>query len=155
MEKLRVAMYCRVANKETTKEDSAIEVQKKMLNDYLKNNVKGIKFREFYIDNGFSGTNYNRPEFRRMIKDIEENRINTIIIKNLVRFGRTNNALDRIEALKQKYNVNFISVEEGLDTINKKEESECFLAIRQCIREQYRESIRAGRRFAKERQKND
>ena len=56
MEKLRVAMYCRVANKETTKEDSAIEVQKKMLNDYLKNNVKGIKFREFYIDNGFSGT---------------------------------------------------------------------------------------------------
>lgn len=101
MEKLRVAMYCRVANKETTKEDSAIEVQKKMLNDYLKNNVKGIKFREFYIDNGFSGTNYNRPEFRRMIKDIEENRINTIIVKDLVRFGRTNNTLQRIDGLKK------------------------------------------------------
>lgn len=155
MEKLKVAMYCRVANKETSKEDSAIELQKKMLNEYLKKNVKGIKFRKFYVDNGFSGTNYNRPEFRRMIKDIEENRVNTIIVKDLVRFGRTNNTLDRIEALKQKHNVNFISVVEELDTINKKEESECFFAIRQCMREQYRESIRAGRRFAKESRKDD
>ncbi len=150
-EKLKVAMYCRVANKETSKEDSAIELQKRILNRYLKENVKGIKFKEYYIDNGFSGTTYDRPEFKRMIKDVEENKINTIIINDLIRFGRTNNTLNRIEALKKKYNLNFISVSEKLDTINKKDEFECFLIINQCMREQYRQSIRAGKRFSKER----
>lgn len=149
MEKLRVAMYCRVANKETTKEDSAIEVQKKMLNDYLKNNVKGIKFREFYIDNGFSGTNYNRPEFRRMIKDIEENRINTIIVKDLVRFGRTNNTLQRIDGLKKKYNINFISVVDNIDSLKNQDEFEKSILISNLMNEWYKIDLRKRREVQK------
>lgn len=145
MEKLRVAMYCRVANKETTKEDSAIEVQKKMLNDYLKNNVKGIKFREFYIDNGFSGTNYNRPEFRRMIKDIEENRINTIIVKDLVRFGRTNNTLQRIDGLKKKYNINFISVVDNIDSLKNRDEFEKSILISNLMNVWYKNDLKKRR----------
>ncbi len=145
MEKLRVAMYCRVANKETTKEDSAIEVQKKMLNDYLKNNVKGIKFREFYIDNGFSGTNYNRPEFRRMIKDIEENRINTIIVKDLVRFGRTNNTLQRIDGLKKKYNINFISVVDNIDSLKNQDEFEKSILISNLMNVWYKNDLKKRR----------
>ncbi len=153
MEKLKVAIYCRVANKETSKEDSAIELQKRILNQHLKENVKGINFKEYYIDNGFSGTTYNRPEFKRMIKDIEEKKINTIIVKDLIRFGRTNNTLDRIEALKRKYNINFISVAEDINSINKNEEFEQFCLIHQCMRELSKESIRARKRFAKERLK--
>lgn len=153
MEKLKVAMYCRVANKETSREDSAIELQKHILKQYLKDNVKGVGFKAFYIDNGFSGTTYNRPEFKRMIKDIEENKINTVIVKDLIRFGRTNNTLDRIEALKRKYNINFISVAENIDSINKNEAFEQIRLIHQCMRESYKESIRAGRKFAKERLK--
>ncbi len=149
MEKLKVAMYCRVANKETTKEDSAIEVQKKMLNDYLKNNVKGIKFREFYIDNGFSGTNYNRPEFRRMIKDIEENRINTIIVKDLVRFGRTNNTLQRIDGLKKKYNINFISVVDNIDSLKNRDEFEKSILISNLMNEWYKIDLRKRREVQK------
>lgn len=145
MEKLRVAMYCRVANKEKTKEDSAIEVQKKMLNDYLKNNVKGIKFREFYIDNGFSGTNYNRPEFRRMIKDIEENRINTIIVKDLVRFGRTNNTLQRIDGLKKKYNINFISVVDNIDSLKNQDEFEKSILISNLMNVWYKNDLKKRR----------
>ena len=145
MEKLRVAMYCRVANKETTKEDSAIEVQKKMLNDYLKNNVKVIKFREFYIDNGFSGTNYNRPEFRRMIKDIEENRINTIIVKDLVRFGRTNNTLQRIDGLKKKYNINFISVVDNIDSLKNQDEFEKSILISNLMNVWYKNDLKKRR----------
>ena len=145
MEKLKVAMYCRVANKETTKEDSAIEVQKKMLNDYLKNNVKGIKFREFYIDNGFSGTNYNRPEFRRMIKDIEENRINTIIVKDLVRFGRTNNTLQRIDGFKKKYNINFISVVDNIDSLKNQDEFEKSILISNLMNVWYKNDLKKRR----------
>ena len=149
MEKLRVAMYCRVANKETTKADSAIEVQKKLLNEYLKNNVKGIKFREFYIDNGFSGTNYNRPEFRRMIKDIEENRINTIIVKDLVRFGRTNNTLQRIDGLKKKYNINFISVVDNIDSLKNRDEFEKSILISNLMNEWYKIDLRKRREVQK------
>lgn len=151
MEKLNVAVYIRVANKETSREDSAIEKQKYIVNQYLKENIKGVKSKKYYIDNGFSGTTYNRPDFKKMIKDIEEKKINTVIVKDLIRFGRTNNTLDRIDALKRKYNINFISVEENIDSINKKEEFEQIRAIQQCIRDSYRESIRTGRRSAKER----
>lgn len=74
MKKLNVAVYIRVANKETSREDSAIENQKYIVNQYLKENIKGIKSKKYYIDNGFSGTTYNRPDFKKMIKDIEEKR---------------------------------------------------------------------------------
>ena len=140
MEKLDVAVYIRVANKETSREDSAIEKQKYIVNQYLRKNIKGVKSKKYYIDNGFSGTTYNRPDFKKMIKDIEEKKINTVIVKDLIRFGRTNNTLDRIDALKRKYNINFISVEENIDSINKKEEFEQIRAIQQCIRDSYRES---------------
>lgn len=152
-EKLKVAIYIRVANKETKREDSAIELQKQKINQYLKENVRGIKFKEYYIDNGFSGTTYNRPEFKRMLKDIKEKGINTIIVTDLIRFGRTNNTLDRVEALERKYGVNFISVIEEIDTINKKAEFEQMFMLHKCIKDSFRESIRVGRRMAKERMK--
>ncbi len=151
MEKLKVAIYCRVANKETSKEDSAIELQKHRVNQYLKDNVKGIGYKSYYIDNGFSATTYNRPEFKRMLKDIKEKKINTIIVTDLIRFGRTNNSLDRIEALNRKYNVNFISVIEEIDTINKEEEFKQMLMIHKCMRDSFRESISVGRKMAQER----
>lgn len=151
MEKLKVALYFRVANKETSKEDSSIELQKRIVNQYLKENVKGIQFKEYYIDNGFSGTTYNRPEFKRMLKDIEENKINTIIVQDITRFGRFNNALDRITKLNQKYNTNFISVGDKLDTINDEEKFKVFLAIQKIMKEQFRQSIRVARKLAKER----
>ena len=116
-----------------------------MLNDYLKNNVKGIKFREFYIDNGFSGTNYNRPEFRRMIKDIEENRINTIIVKDLVRFGRTNNTLQRIDGLKKKYNINFISVVDNIDSLKNQDEFEKSILISNLMNVWYKNDLKKRR----------
>ncbi len=74
------------------------------------------------------------------------------LVKDLIRFGRTNNTLDRIEALKQKYNIDFISVTEDIDSINKKEEFDQIRLIYQCIRE-YKKSFRAGKRLSKERMK--
>lgn len=68
MEKLNVAVYIRVANKETSREDSAIEKQKYIVNQYLKENIKGVKSKKYYIDNGFSGTTYNRPDFKKWLK---------------------------------------------------------------------------------------
>ena len=111
----------------------------------FRSNVKGIKFREFYIDNGFSGTNYNRPEFRRMIKDIEENRINTIIVKDLVRFGRTNNTLQRIDGLKKKYNINFISVVDNIDSLKNQDEFEKSILISNLMNVWYKNDLKKRR----------
>lgn len=151
MEKWKVAIYCRVANREVNREDSSIAVQKYIIEQYLENNVDGIQFKEYYIDNGFSGTTYNRPEFRRMLQDVEEKKINTIIVRDLIRFGRANNTLDRIEALKRKYGVNFISVIEEIDTINKMEEFNQIRIIHKCIKDSYRQAIRMSKRFKNER----
>lgn len=147
MEKLKVAIYCRVGRKESSNEDLTIEMQKHTVNQYLKDKVKEIQSKEYYIDNGFSGTNYDRPEFRRMIQDVEEKRINTIIVQDLVRFGRTNNTLDRIEALKRKYGVNFISIIEEIDTINNMNEFNQIRLIQKCIKDSFNESIRLNRKF--------
>lgn len=150
-EKILMGAYIRVANKETTPEDSAIKLQKEIINKYVKEQLSNNYSIEYYIDNGYSGATFNRPEFKRMLKDIKENKINTIIVKDITRFGRFNNALDRITELNQKYNTNFISVVDKLDTINNKENFKVFLEVQKIMKEKFRRSIKVGRKFAKER----
>lgn len=115
--KKRIAVYIRVANKEFVKEDSSIELQKRLINEYLKSE-KEIEYKEYYIDNGFSGTKYNRPSFKKMIKDIKQGKINMIVFTNLSRISRKINAIDIIYKLKDEYGVDFVSIDEGIDTIH-------------------------------------
>lgn len=59
---------------------------KKVNGEYCKNN--GFLIYDFYCDDGFSGTNFERPDFKRMINDAKDGKINTIIVKDLSRFRR-------------------------------------------------------------------
>lgn len=147
-EKMKVAIYIRVANKETVREDSSIEMQRHIANAYLKNS-KGIKSKEFYIDNGFSGTTYNRPEFKRMLKDIKSQKVNTIIVKDLSRFGRKLNAIDKIDMLKKDYGTNFIAIDDKIDTINKVAE----FNLRKLIYEMYRADMKQRSELSKKMKK--
>lgn len=147
-EKLKVAIYIRVANKETTREDSAIERQKHIVNSYLKT-IKGVESKEYYIDNGYSGRNYNRPDFKRMVKDIKSKKVNTIIVKDLARFGRKMNAMDKINMLKKDYGANFIALDDKIDTINKAKEFDLRNLIFEMYRADYRERSRKAKEFAR------
>lgn len=116
---LKFGMYMRVANKEITREDSQIETQRKILNQYLKN-VNNVISKKYYIDNGVSGVTFNRPELKRMIKDVKNNEVNTIIVKDLTRFGRGSNTYGKIIDLMNKYDVNFIAIDNDINTITDK-----------------------------------
>ena len=72
---------------------------------------------EVYYDDGYSGTNFNRPEFQRLIKDIECNKVKAVITKDLSRLGRNFIKTSYyVEEVFQQYNVRYISVNENYDS---------------------------------------
>ena len=102
----------------TDRESNSITSQKQMLMQYAQ--YHGIEVVETYVDDGWSGTNFQRPSFQNMIKDIENGRINCVITKDLSRLGR--NYLDcglYLEVFFPEHNVRYIAVNDGMDTLNK------------------------------------
>ena len=91
----RAAIYIRLSRKDkenTGFYSESIYSQSKIINEYIENynkaNEDSISICDIYIDDGYSGQNFDRPEFKRMIYDIEDNYINCIVVKDLSRIGR-------------------------------------------------------------------
>ncbi len=81
------ALYARLSKDDDLVGDSnSIVHQKEILAKYAKEH--GFANCEFYVDDGFSGTNFNRPDFQRLMADAEEGKISTVIVKDMSRFGR-------------------------------------------------------------------
>ena len=86
-ESYNVGVYCRLSKDDIGNGDSSsILSQKCMLENYVHEN--GWVVFNCYIDDGYSGTNFNRPKFQRMIDDIESGKINMVVVKDLSRLGR-------------------------------------------------------------------
>lgn len=85
------------------------------MNFYLKNN-SDLKLKDYYIDDGYTGTDFNRPDFQRLLTDMKNEKINTIIVKDLSRLGRNyievGNYLEQIFPL---YNIRFIAINDNID----------------------------------------
>ena len=80
-------IYCRLSvEDETINESESIQTQKAILTDYCEKH--GFHIVDYYVDDGETGTNFERPEFQRMLSDIESGKINTVLCKDLSRFGR-------------------------------------------------------------------
>ena len=88
-----------------------------LLEKYCKDN--GYEIYDYYIDDGYSGLNYNRPNFQRLLQDIENGKIDLVITKDLSRLGR-----DYImtgyytEIYFNEKGVRYIAVNDNIDTIN-------------------------------------
>lgn len=112
------ALYCRLSKDDGTNNESmSISTQKTMLKDYAKRN--GFLNCQFYVDDGYSGTNYDRPAFRQLIEDIQDGEVSTLITKDLSRLGR--NYLETgtyIEVFFPNHNVRYIAVNDGVDSID-------------------------------------
>ena len=80
-------IYIRLSREDGDKlESESITNQRNIILSYIKEN--GYSFYKEYVDDGYSGTNFDRPAFNEMLKDIENKKINMIITKDLSRFGR-------------------------------------------------------------------
>lgn len=81
------ALYCRYSHDDVQEaENASITHQKALLKEYAKNN--GFTNLRCYVDDGYTGTNFNRPDFQRMMEDVENGIIETILVKDMSRFGR-------------------------------------------------------------------
>ena len=85
----KVAAYLRLSKEEfsNVKESNSITNQRQIIDNYLKEHKEYVLI-DYYIDDGYSGTNFNRPEFQRMLEDIKNKKIDAIVIKDLSRLGR-------------------------------------------------------------------
>ena len=93
----------------------SIQSQKAILEKYARE-IGKVAYA-FYVDDGYSGTNFNRPDFQRMIADIEQGKIDTVITKDLSRLGR--NYLESgayIEVFFPQHHVRYIAVNDGVDS---------------------------------------
>lgn len=117
MSKWKVAAYLRLSSDDGDKlESNSITNQKKLINIYI-NREKNLKVVDYYIDDGYSGTDFERPDFKRMIRDIKRGKIDTIIVKDLSRFGRNYIEVGRyLEDFLPINNIRFIAINDNVDS---------------------------------------
>jgi len=90
-QEITAAIYCRLSRDDGgDAESNSIGTQRDMLHEYARN--QGFLVYSEYVDDGWSGTSFERPSFKRMVEDIEAGFIGAVLIKDLSRLGR-NNAL--------------------------------------------------------------
>ena len=83
----QTALYCRLSRDDELSGDSnSIVHQKEILSAYAEK--RGLGNTRFYVDDGYSGTNFNRPDFLRMMDDVNNGLVGAIIVKDMSRFGR-------------------------------------------------------------------
>lgn len=81
------ALYCRLSRDDGMEGDSnSVANQKRLLTKYAKENALGNT--RFYVDDGYTGTNFNRPGFQSLLEDIGMGYVSTIIVKDMSRLGR-------------------------------------------------------------------
>ena len=104
------ALYCRYSHDDGQEaENASITHQKALLKEYAENN--GFTNLRCYVDDGYTGTNFNRPDFQRMMEDVEKGIIKTILVKDMSRFGRNYILVGQyVELVLPQHNVRVIGV---------------------------------------------
>ena len=113
----KAALYARLSKEDGDKgESDSILNQKQLLQEYIVNE-SDIQFVDFYIDDGFSGTNFERPSFNKMLEDIKKGKIDCVVVKDLSRLGRNYVEVGKyIETIFPMLNVRFIAITDNLDS---------------------------------------
>ena len=119
---MKLAFYLRLSRSDGTDgESNSIRNQRKLLENYTKENLENRPYTE-YVDDGYSGANTDRPSFQRLISDCRMGIVDTILVKDLSRFGRDYVAVnDYVEQIFPLLGVRFISVLDHFDSSKSKD----------------------------------
>ena len=114
-----VGIYIRLSQEDKDKkyesDSESVIYQKELLRSYVKNN--NFNLCGEYVDDGYSGTNFDRPGFQKMLEDIKQKKINCVVVKDLSRFGRDHVMTGYyIETFFPENNIRFISILESYDS---------------------------------------
>lgn len=141
----KVAIYVRLS-REDEKDDEDKEQSESIENQikFLKRIVEEKKWIlvDVYIDDGYTGTNFNRPAFQRMIDDIEKEKVNLVITKDLSRLGRDYIDTGRyVEKYFPSKNVRYIAVNDNIDTFDRRNSNNDMTPFKSVINDMYAKDI--------------
>jgi site-specific DNA recombinase len=138
-----VGMYVRLSvEDESDRESQSIDNQKSLIHKYIENKP-WFSLVSIYSDDGFTGTNFERPDFMRLMEDLKNKKVNCVIVKDFSRFGRnyieTGNLIEKVFPFM---GVRFISINDQYDSSNPNQKSDGFiLPLKNIINEVYSRDI--------------
>ena len=114
----KVGLYMRLSrDDEKIGESQSIENQREILQRFIQS--QGIHNVREYVDDGYSGTTFNRPEVQRLLEDAKHGKIDTIVVKDLIRFGRNYIEVGMyIDYVFPAHNIRFIALEDNVDSLD-------------------------------------
>lgn len=130
--------YLRLSKEDADKDISdSIVHQRDLILDFVKDRAD-IEFVGEFVDDGFSGVDFQRPAFLRLIREIEAGRIDCVICKDLSRFGR--NYIEAGRYLEQMFpdkNIRFIAINDGYDSVSRNQSDDLIIPFRNVINDAY------------------
>ncbi len=145
MTRWNIATYLRLSNDDRDKNESdSIATQRKLIQNCIAGNLTGGHLAGEYVDDGYTGLTFDRPDFRRMMHDIDRGLINCIIVKDLSRFGRdyieTGNYLEKIFP---ENDIRFIAVNDNYDSLYTSGNDAFITPLKNIFNSQYSKDISA------------
>lgn len=148
----KAALYCRLSVDDGNYGGSvSIETQKILLEQYCKDHK--ITNYNFYCDDGCSGTNFNRPSFKKMIDDIGNGKIDLVIVKDLSRFGRNYVETGMYVQQFTERNVRFIAADDNYDSLTNGDD--LLFPIKNVVNEMYARDVSKKTKAAKKAKARD
>jgi len=117
--KYKAALYIRLSSEDGDKQESnSVTSQRKILSKYVEG-LPDTEIYEYYIDDGYSGTSFDRPAFKKMMEDVYAGNVNCVIVKDLSRFGRNySQASYYVDEIFKPLKVRFIAINSAYDSFS-------------------------------------
>ena len=137
----KVGIYLRLSREdERLGESGSISTQRDLLLNYIRDN--NLLLIDEYVDDGVSGTTFDRAGFNRMIKDCEDKKINMIITKDTSRLGRDHIEFGYyVERYFPEHNIRYVAVNDGVDTFNRNNSANDMLVFKSAFNDMYVKDI--------------
>lgn len=133
------ALYLRLSREDEDKNESeSIASQQEILFDFIDKN-EDLKLYKVYTDYGYTGTNFDRPQFQEMMNDVSLNKVNCIVVKDLSRLGRNHIDTDKyLEMIFPILKVRFIAINDQIDSYLKpKSTSNIMVSVKNLLNDEY------------------